>query len=143
MAVICYTIDMRFFKARKIDLTQEGLAKFLGTLEARILEQVWKQPNINTRQMCDQLNQEQEISFNAVQTVLGRLVEKGILKKKRSQGLWSYQATYDRATLYRYISSDVVESLLREKDLFGVAAFARLATKLSAEEKANLKKLLR
>jgi hypothetical protein len=37
----------------------------------------------------------------------------------------------------------VVESLLREKDLFGVAAFARLAAKLTAEEKANLKKLLK
>lgn len=134
---------MRFFKARKIDLTQEGLAKFLGSLEARILEYLWQQPKAHTRQVCDGLNEEQEISFNAVQTVLGRLVEKGILQKKRSDGLWCYQATYDRATLYKYISSDVVESLLREKDLFGVAAFARLATKLSAEEKANLKKLLK
>jgi len=134
---------MRFFRAKKIDLTQEGLAKFLGSLETKILEYLWQERQASARQVCDEMNSQHNISFNAVQTVLGRLVEKGILKKKRQQGLWQYQPAYDRATLYRYISTDVVNSLLQEKDLFGVAAFARLAAKLSAEEKADLKKLLR
>lgn len=135
---------MSLFRPKKIDLTQAGLAKFFGALEAKILHSVWDHNEASARQICDEVGAEQEISFNAVNTVIGRLVDKKILKKRKAvDGLWHYSAVYSRDKLYRLLSFDVMKALVRDKELFGLAAFAAVAKELSASERQELKKILK
>ncbi len=134
---------MAIFKPKKIDITQQGLAKILGSLEAKIVEYIWSQNKVTARQVCDHISNQQKISFNAVNTVIGRLIDKGILCRNRLDGCWQYQACYTKDKLYQMTAQSLVRSLVNDRKLMGVATFMEAFDGLSVKEKADLKKLLK
>ena len=133
---------MSIFRAKRIDITEEGLAKILGSLESVVLEYLWEQPNMTARQVCDHLNAQRTLSFNAVNTVLTRLTHKGIVKKKKNDGSFIYSARYSREHLQRSVAHDVFRSLLRDRGLFGIAAFTEAVEQLTTAEKNDLRNAL-
>ncbi|UVI33664.1 BlaI/MecI/CopY family transcriptional regulator [Paenibacillus spongiae] len=60
-------------------LSEEGLRRFFGPLEAQIMEIVWSRGEVMIKEVQSLLGE--ELSFNTVMTVLNRLSEKGHLKK--------------------------------------------------------------
>lgn len=54
----------------------------LGPLEQEIAGLVWKNQKTSVRDVWETLLKDREIAYNTVQTVLTRLVDKGILKRK-------------------------------------------------------------
>jgi predicted transcriptional regulator len=62
----------------------EGLNRFFGPLEARIMAILWSSEGLTIKEVQSILNQESPISVNAVMTVMNRLVDKGHLKKTLS-----------------------------------------------------------
>jgi len=62
----------------------EGLNRFFGPLEARIMAILWSSEGLTIKEVQSILNQESPISVNAVMTVMNRLVDKGHLKKAQS-----------------------------------------------------------
>lgn len=68
----------------KFNLNEEGLKQFFGPLEARIMDILWSSEGITIRDVQTILNHESPISFNAVMTVMNRLMDKGHLKKLTS-----------------------------------------------------------
>lgn len=74
-------------KIKKFNVSEEGLNRFFGPLEARIMEILWSTEGMSIKDVQSILNQENPISFNAVMTVMNRLLEKGHLKKtSKGQG---------------------------------------------------------
>ncbi|SHE10869.1 copper transport repressor, CopY/TcrY family [Chlamydia abortus] len=75
-------------------MNEEGLNRFFGPLEARIMERVWQTGRASIKEVQEMLCKEAPISFNAVMTVMNRLCEKGHLNRlaKRSRGEVSYYA---------------------------------------------------
>ncbi|MFC4306626.1 BlaI/MecI/CopY family transcriptional regulator [Cohnella boryungensis] len=69
-------------KVKKINLNEEGLHRFFGSLEVRIMEALWEKNKLTIKQMHEILNKEDPISLNAVMTVMIRLAEKGHLHKE-------------------------------------------------------------
>lgn len=69
-------------KVERMKIREEGLNRFFGHLEARIMEIVWEQENVSIKEVQALINE--ELSFNTVMTVLNRLVEKGHLVKSIS-----------------------------------------------------------
>ncbi|MCF2941456.1 BlaI/MecI/CopY family transcriptional regulator [Paenibacillus alkaliterrae] len=63
-------------------LSGEGMNRFFGPLEARIMEIVWEHGDISIKRVHALLDE--ELSFNTVMTILNRLVEKGHLTKNSS-----------------------------------------------------------
>ena len=55
----------------------------LGHLEREIMEIVWSKENIDARAIHEKLNQKRKLAYTTVNTVLTRLVEKGLLKRER------------------------------------------------------------
>ncbi|TLS50020.1 BlaI/MecI/CopY family transcriptional regulator [Paenibacillus antri] len=68
---------------KKVNIREEGLNVFFGPLEAKIMELLWKKGEYSAKEMQFVLSEENPISFNAVMTVMNRLVEKGYLKKEK------------------------------------------------------------
>lgn len=66
---------------KRINVNGEGLNRFFGPLEARIMELLWSSGELSIREVQSVLNQETPISVNAVMTVMNRLREKGHLAK--------------------------------------------------------------
>lgn len=60
-------------------LSEEGMNRFFGSLEAQIMEIVWLHEQVTIKKVQALLDE--ELSFNTVMTVLNRLHEKGHLQK--------------------------------------------------------------
>jgi len=68
-------------KVKKLNMTEEGLNRFFGPLEARIMDVLWSSGRLSIKEVQERLNRAAPISFNAVMTVMNRLREKGLLRK--------------------------------------------------------------
>lgn len=64
---------------KRMYLNEEGLNRFFGPLEAQIMEIVWDHHKVTTKEVQSRLPE--DLSYNAVMTVLNRLIDKGHLKK--------------------------------------------------------------
>ncbi|MBJ6362531.1 BlaI/MecI/CopY family transcriptional regulator [Paenibacillus sp. GCM10012307] len=69
---------------KKMNVNEEGLNRFFGPLEARIMNILWLSEGMSIKDVQSALNKESPISFNAVMTVMNRLLEKGHLNKNTS-----------------------------------------------------------
>ncbi|MFF2480365.1 BlaI/MecI/CopY family transcriptional regulator [Paenibacillus sp. NPDC058071] len=66
---------------KKLNVSGEGMNRFFGPLEARIMELLWSSEGMRIKEVQSILNQESPISVNAVMTVMNRLENKGHLTK--------------------------------------------------------------
>ncbi|CAM3820785.1 BlaI/MecI/CopY family transcriptional regulator [Marinicrinis lubricantis] len=66
---------------KKINMAEEGLNRFFGPLEARIMDILWTSGDLSIKEVQVILSQESSISVNAVMTVMNRLMDKGHLTK--------------------------------------------------------------
>lgn len=68
-------------KVKKLNMGGEGINRFFGPLESRIMELLWSSEGMSVKEVQSILNQDHPISINAVTTVMNRLLEKGHLTK--------------------------------------------------------------
>ncbi|GMK41245.1 transcriptional regulator [Paenibacillus sp. CCS19] len=68
-------------KIKKLNVGGEGLNRFFGPLEAKIMDLLWSSEGMSIKEVQSILNPESPISINAVTTVMNRLLEKGHLTK--------------------------------------------------------------
>ncbi len=73
-------------KIKKLNVYEEGINRFFGSLEAKVMEALWEHEKLTIKQTHDMLNSAAAISLNAVMTVMIRLSEKGILRKETTGG---------------------------------------------------------
>ncbi|MGO4785856.1 BlaI/MecI/CopY family transcriptional regulator [Paenibacillus sp. 2KB_20] len=68
-------------KIKKMNIDGEGLNRFFGPLESRIMDILWSSEALSIKEVQSILNQESPISINTVMTVMNRLLDKGLLTK--------------------------------------------------------------
>jgi len=114
----------------------DDLDKLLGPLEAEIVRAAWTAGEpVSVRHLVDRLNQRRSprLAYTTVMTVMNRLAEKGILRR-RKQG---------RGYLYEPVAADpaglAVRGVVRD---FGEAAIAHLVDEAKSDPKV-LKRLQR
>lgn len=78
---------------KKFNVNEEGLNRFFGPLEAKIMGIIWSSEESSIKEVQTILSGESPISFNAVMTVMNRLIEKGHLKK-HTKGKGRGRASY-------------------------------------------------
>jgi predicted transcriptional regulator len=66
----------------KFNVNEEGLNRFFGSLQARIMEIMWRSEQVSIKEVHSRLNEESPLALNTVMTVMKRLEEKGILQKQ-------------------------------------------------------------
>ncbi|WP_409344633.1 BlaI/MecI/CopY family transcriptional regulator [Paenibacillus sp. MBLB4367] len=71
-------------KIKRLNVSEEGLNRFFGPLEAKIMDILWTSDGLSIKEVQSVLNQENPISVNAVMTVMNRLLDKGHLKKRQT-----------------------------------------------------------
>ncbi|WP_214629668.1 BlaI/MecI/CopY family transcriptional regulator [Paenibacillus agaridevorans] len=73
-------------RVKKINMSEEGLNRFFGSLEVKVMNTLWDKEKLTIKQTHQILNNEDPISINAVMTVMIRLSEKGHLRKESTGG---------------------------------------------------------
>ncbi len=134
---------MKKYSPKTIHLSGQGFEKALGELESKIMTLIWEQGSVTARSVRDDLaKQHRELSFNAVMTIMNRLVDKGILKKNTNKKVYIYKPSVSREKFSRTIAKDIISSVVKDPALFSVAGFTELFNEMDDETIDKLKQFL-
>lgn len=122
--------------------------KILGDLESEIMEVVWSIGQASVRDVLRELERRRKIAYTTVMTVMSRLHEKGILKRKMDKsGAFLYLSVKDKKSFLAQASERILKNFLREYGDVAVAQFVDIIetsdTKRSEEWKNKLRDLVK
>ncbi|MGG1675421.1 BlaI/MecI/CopY family transcriptional regulator [Neobacillus sp. NRS-1170] len=93
---------------------QEGLNRFFGPLEAKIMNILWNANEMSIKEVQHQLENEKPINFNTVMTVMNRLVDKNILTKRLERRTSLFKPLKSKEDFINHQSKKLTENLLDE-----------------------------
>ena len=111
------------------------------SLRQQVLWLVWEKGPCSATDVCEEIRQTREISLNAVQTVLNRLVEQNILIRKGTRRLFVYEANPSEETIRESATRAAVD-LLSQSGEGGFVHFLDTIDKLQPDAIDKLEKLL-
>lgn len=88
------------------------LADVLGPLETDIMEVVWDRGEVTVRDVHDSLERNRSIAYTTVMTTLGRLADKGLVRRMEDQPAHRYSALITREEYARSTVKSVVDWLV-------------------------------
>ncbi|NMP24876.1 BlaI/MecI/CopY family transcriptional regulator [Sulfobacillus harzensis] len=113
-----------------------------GALQQKILWIVQQQGPISAPDVRTQLQEERDISLNAVQTVLNRLVDQGRLVRTGSRRTYLYHAQLSDEAVRRTAAHAAMDLLSRSDDL-GLAYFVETIDQVRPDAIEKLEGLLK
>lgn len=120
-------------------LNRKGMARFLGTLEARIMEIVWKKETVSVQEVCDKLGK--GTNYKTVMTVMNRLVEKEFLERKKVSRAFVYTPRVKREEFLEQASHQVVTGLVSDFGTLALAQFVDVLGEQDSDVLATLQKM--
>ena len=123
--------------------TNKNTGKVLGELETEVMEIIWKAQNpISVLNVVRILNKKRKNAYTTVMTIMGRLVDKGVLTRRFHGTSYLYQPKMNRekfvARSVHSIFTTAVSTLGQEVVLY----FAKEIKKISPERRNKLIKML-
>jgi predicted transcriptional regulator len=91
---------------------KHSLSEVLGPLEAEIMEVVWDQGEVTVRDVHRTLNQKREVAYTTIMTTLGRLADKGLLRRVEAQPAHRFSVIVTREQYARSTVKSVVDWLV-------------------------------
>lgn len=91
---------------------KHSLSDVLGPLEAEIMEVVWDSGDVTVRDVHEALSAQRSIAYTTVMTTLGRLSDKGLLRRIEAQPAHHYSAVVSRDQYASSTVKSVVDWLL-------------------------------
>ena len=91
---------------------KHSLSDVLGPLEAEIMDVVWDSNEVTVRDVHQSLSAARSIAYTTVMTTLGRLTDKGLLRRIEDQPAHRYRAVVSREQYARSTVKSVVDWLL-------------------------------
>lgn len=91
---------------------KHSLAEVLGPLETEIMEVVWDLGEVTVRDVHDRLRMKRNIAYTTVMTTLGRLTDKGLLRRDEGQPAHHYVPLVSREEYARSTVKSVVDWLI-------------------------------
>ena len=88
--------------------SRTGIAQVLGDLEAEIMETLWRLAEPATVSDVQRAMSGEPRAYHTVTTVMVRLCEKGLLRRRRREGVWHYSPTLSEAEFRAQVAREVV-----------------------------------
>lgn len=128
---------------KKINLEKGGLEAFFGELEAKIMKRLWETQPCSIMCVKKSLDAEREYSYNTIMTVLNRLAEKGIIRKKKKGNTTWYAPVQGQDEFLKSTAAAMLAMVFGRKAAIPPAAFADALEHLPERDLKELKKLLK
>ena len=116
----------------------KGLRKVFGDLEAEIMEVIWALDRATVGDVHKVLEGHREIAYTTVKTVMGRLTDKGYLRRTTADRAHVYTPTRSREEFLREVSDAILTGLFSE---FGQPIAAHLLESISRWDPSSLDRL--
>lgn len=117
---------------------EKGLRKVFGDLEAEIMGVIWALGQATVADVHRELSGEREIAYTTVKTVMGRLADKGYLKRRSTERAHVYTPTKGREEFLREVSDEILTGLFVD---FGEPIAAHLLETVSRLDPSSLDRL--
>jgi predicted transcriptional regulator len=89
-----------------------GIEKGIGPLEAQVMRAIADLPKpVRVRDVCDALAKEGYFAYQGVLNCMNRLARKGILKRTRSAGAFTFQPLVDTEDLSAQVVANVLSHM--------------------------------
>lgn len=112
--------------------------KLLGDLEAEIMERIWELEKASVRQVLNLIGEKRSVAYTTVMTVMSRLYNKGILKRRVDEsGAYIYSPCKRKDVFLAEASKRAVNSLIKD---FGEVAVAQFFDAVESSDFKDLKK---
>lgn len=99
-----------------------GLEKVLGSLESEVMEVIWfKEAEVSVRDVYETLTLKRKIAYTTVMTIMGRLAEKKLLKKRKEGNAFLFIPAISKDEFTAQMIDNIVDDLLSD---FSDAALA-------------------
>ncbi len=124
----------------------DGVAsgKVLGELESEIMAVVWDQKEaISVKTVTDILQRKRKIAYTTIMTIMGRLVEKGLLKRKPLGKAYAYQAAYSKDKFLTKVTRQIINNFVSSFGEVAIAHFAEEVERIPEAKKRELLKMLK
>ena len=92
---------------------KHSLADVLGPLEAEIMDVVWDTGEVTVRDVHKELRTSRPLAYTTVMTTLGRLADKGLVKRIEDQPAHHYVPLVSREQYARSTVKSVVDWLVQ------------------------------
>ena len=119
---------------------KHSLAEVLGPLETEIMEVVWELGEVTVRDVHRRLLARRDIAYTTVMTTLGRLTEKGLLRREEDQPAHRYLPLVSRDQYASSAVKSVVDWLIGH---FPDPAVAYFIDRVEKEDQQMIEQLRR
>ncbi|MGI8774349.1 MAG: BlaI/MecI/CopY family transcriptional regulator [Actinomycetota bacterium] len=114
------------------------LSEVLGPLESETMDVVWELGEVTVRDVHGSLNEKRSVAYTTVMTTLGRLADKGFLRRIERQPAHRYSALVTREQYARRTVKSVVDWLVHQ---FPDPAVAYFVDKVETEDEEVIARL--
>ncbi len=114
------------------------LKKLLGSLELPVMEFMWQRGEATVQQVVKTINRRRPIAYTTVMTVMGHLVDKGLLARTMEGKRYRYLVARSRDEFLHEASRSKVHSLVND---FGDLAIAQFLGEIDNVERSRLEEL--
>lgn len=128
---------------KKINLEKDGLEAFFGELEAKIMKRLWENQPCSIMSVKKGLAEERDYSYNTIMTVLNRLAEKGVIRKRKKGNTTWYTPVQKKEEFLASTARAMLSVVFGRKASIPPAAFAEALESLPEKDRKELKKLLK
>lgn len=118
----------REISVKSFKFAEDGLTQIFGELEAKLVEAVWNLKHANVQDIINYLGG--DLNYKTTMTVLNRLTEKGILKRRKEGRAFVYTAATSKQDLLASVFDQMVRGMFN--DDFRHIALAQLIETVEA-----------
>lgn len=118
------------------------LKKLLGSLELEVMELLWQAGEATVRQMAERINRERPVAYTTVMTVMGHLVDKGLLTRVMEQKRYRYRVVRSRGDFLREACRTKVRTLLDDFGDLAIAGFLGEIDNVDSDRLDRLRRLV-
>jgi predicted transcriptional regulator len=118
--------------------SRDPVARYLGDLQATVMEIFWRRESATVREVADELNEKRSLAYTTVLTLVSRLWSRGLLKREPEGRGFRYWAAKSRDDFLAELSDELIDRLFTDFGAVGVARVGERLSELSAQEKQRL-----
>ena len=126
---------------RRLRRPERAEEKFLGPLEAEVMDRLWRRRSATVRDIVDDLARSRELAYTTVMTIMVRLHEKGLLVRERDGKTYVYRPALTREQHRARLSRDLARGLVAEFGDAALAAFTAELDTVDSTHRAALRRL--
>jgi len=120
--------------------SRDPVARYLGDLQAAVMEIFWRRESATVREVADHLNSKRSLAYTTVLTLVSRLWSRGLLEREPEGRGFRYWAAKSRDDFLAELSDELIDRLFADFGAIGVARVGERLSELNERQRQALKR---